>query len=262
MSPHPAIARALAWLLVGALLGAGCAFPTRSTALSPIEGTNGWSSNVAPPNLWRLTIVGANVPPHHRSGSPWDSDGLPDPFVRFYRDDTLLFESRAQQDTVSPTFNATLPKNVLFEPGARVRVELWDDDGFSPEIIGLWRGHGLPASAVPGVEARLPLDGGAQVLIHVDRPAAHRGVGISAYEARGDRFHVVEVERFSPAGRAGLEPGDDIIAIGGKSIPSVGEAAAASALSMASSRGGALSVERAGARRELELDRGVVWLFM
>lgn len=249
-------------VLVAVLLAIACAYPRRTTSLSPVPRATQATS--APADLWSLTVVGATVPPRKRGALAWDgSDGLPDPYVRIYRDEELVWESDTIQDTLSPAWNATLPRNLYAPNTATFRFEAWDRDEVGGDPIGIFRHRGLPPNVVPGADARIMLDNGAQLALRLEPPQAHHGVGIRLYEVRGDALVILEVETHSPAGRAGLRPGDAVIAIGGQSVSSLGSQAAPGALSMASERRETLRVRNErGAVREVELDRGFTWLSM
>ena len=251
------------FLLVSAalLLAAGCAYPRRSTSLSPVADAQG---TIDPPgDLWNLRLVTADVPPRQRSGLPWDDDGPPDVFVRIYRADELVWESPVVENSLAPRFDSGPPRNLSMPRDAEIRFEVWDRDGVSFDTVGRVSRQGTPADAVPGSDLMLRLDGGATLTIRLDRPSAHRGVGVATYEFRGDSLHLEEIHEFSPAGRAGLRAGESIVSIGGHPIEQLGEARAASELSLASDRSSALEVVGAdGQRRSVELDRGYTWLSM
>lgn len=243
-------------LLVLCCFAAACAFPRRSTSLSPSPGT----TSGAPPSVVRIDFRGADIPAQDRGGRPWDEDGSPpDSVVRIYRDDELIFESEPAQNALQPVYDFVTPN--LYLPGDEaVRIELWDHDPLrQPAIIGSWRGRGLPRSAILNGDAQLTLEGRAVIMFRVVEPTAERGVGILEYEVRSDRLIVLEVIRFSPAGRAGIQVGDAIVAIDGQSVSDLGEAPAASAISMASSRTSTVRVERNGSARDVEIDSGYIW---
>ncbi len=238
---------------------AGCAYPRRSTSLSPAPP--GSTSVAVPEHVWQLEFVSAHVPPRDRGGHAWDDDGDPDPLIRLYRGDQLVWESEPKMDTLEPEFDVTLPKNVWVPPDQMLRIELWDRD-VSDHIIGTWQGRGLPPNALPDADARIMLEGGATIVLRVKPPRAHRGVGITLFEARGSSLRVVEIEQFSPAGRAGIVVGDDIVKIGDKAVSELNDAQAASALSLALDRESPIVVEHEGQRRTVTMDRDFVWLSM
>lgn len=252
----------LSALMIPALAIAGCAYPRRATALSPVSAAAGGPGQ--PHDVWSMRIVSAQVPLRNRGDSNWDDGGgMPDPFVRVYRDDVLVFESRTMDDTIAPVWNEDLPRNIEVSSSSSLRLEVWDRDAVGGDPVGIYRGHGLPSNALPGVEARILLEGESYLTIRMDDPNAHRGVGISAFEVRGSELLVVEVEEHSPAGRAGIVPGDRIVSIGGRTVAELGSSQATGALSMAGERHQVLGVlDATGDEREVELDHGYVWQTM
>jgi hypothetical protein len=251
----------LSSLALGAAI-AGCAYPRRATGLSPVRSTV--ESGTTPGDVWTFTVVGATIPPLSRGALAWDgSDGQPDPFVRIYRDETLLWESPTLQDTLAPEWNAELPRNLYAPQSAHFRFEIWDRDEVGADPVGIFRYAGLPPNVVSGADARVMMEGGAQLALRLSAPHAHHGVGIRLYEVRGDELVVVEVETHSPAGRAGIQPGDRIVAIGEQTVQALGSQRAPGALSMAAERHTPLRIRNArGDTREVELDRGYTWLVM
>lgn len=246
-------------LLLLLCLVVACVHPQRSTSLSPVQNLDDIQ---APNDLHRLSFVSAIIPPRARGDQPWDEDGSPpDPFVRVYRDGDLIYESDAVDDSIQPRFEDAISENVILPRTAEVRIELWDSEDLRlPKPIGTWRGRGLPPTALPGADARITMEGSSQLTFRVEPPEAFRGTGITLYELRRDELFVDQVIRFSPAGRAGLDHGDRIIAIDGQPIADLGNDAAAGALSMASSRRTPMTVIHADGRREdVTLDSGYVW---
>ncbi|MCU0671815.1 MAG: PDZ domain-containing protein [Myxococcota bacterium] len=243
-------------LLLLVVAGLGCAYPRRSTSLCPVTT----EARPAPADVWRLAFHEVVIPPRQRGDQPWDEDGTPpDVFVRVYRGDALIFES-SPVEGLQVSLEATTP-NLHFPSNVPSRIELWDQDTVMPTVIGVWRGSGLPSGAMEDGDTRILLDGNASVGFRVLAPEASRGAGITSYEVRRKELRVVEVLEHSPAGRAGLVPGDAIVAIGGESIADLGEARAAGALSRACSEATRLTVKRADGRTEdLVLDRGFVWI--
>lgn len=240
-----------------------CAYPRRSTSLSEVHTGAGGVGE--PANVYWMTIVSAQVNERNRGNSNWDEGGgAPDPFVRVYRDDQLVFESSTMDDTIAPVWNQALPNNIEIPPDASFRLEVWDRDAIGADPIGIYRGHGRPPNALPGVEARVILEGESYLTIRLDEPHAYRGIGISSFEVRGSELVVVSVEPHSPAGRAHIVAGDRITAIGGRPVSELGQQQATGALSMAAERHQDLSVISAGqsSAHDVELDHSYVWLTM
>lgn len=254
---------ALLALVVTLLAPLGCVYPRRATSLSAVSAP-GASTLGAPEHVYRVTIVSAQTGATRRGALSWDDGGgLPDCFVRVYRDDELVFESRTIADSIRPEWNETLPRNLEVVPGTRLRLEVWDADTLSADPVGIWRGEGLPMNAEPGAPARILLEGESWLTVRFDDPRPHRGVGIRSFELRGGSLGVVEVEPHSPAGRAGIVPGDAILAIGSRAVGSIAENEAVTGLSLAADRGEPLRIRSAnGSERVVELDRGFTWLVM
>lgn len=242
----------------------GCAYPRRSTTLQPAQLTREAMSDI-PEGLWALTVVSAEVPPHKRTGLAWDGDGTgPDPVIRLLIGGRQVWESPVKENQTTPEWNVTLPRNVAIADDEVVRLELWDQDQATVvDPVGFLLHRGLPGNALPDAVARVALDTpGAVITLIASKPRPHRGTGVSSYEQRPDSLLVVSVETYSPAARAGLVAGDWIMSIDGKPVERLGNQAVGM-LSMAAERGYSLLVRNAaGEDREVNLDRGFVWLTM
>lgn len=247
--------------LAATVLVSGCVYPRRATSLVPVRGAATVAIG-APSGVVSLTIVAAQTPSSRRGGMTWDDGGgAPDCFVRVYRNETMVYESPTVADTTSPRFDAQLPESIVISGGARMRLELWDRDTLGSDPVGVWRGVGLPGHSTGGGEARVLLDGGTYLTIRTGPPRPYRGVGIRLFELQPGELVVVQVEPYSPAGRAGIVEGDRIVAIGGRLVSALTPAAASGALSMAADRHQALRLRNArGEERVVELDRGYTYL--
>lgn len=250
-------------VVLSIFVASACIYPRRGTSLTPVQ-REGTGTISAPDDIWQLTIVEAQITPRKRGDLPWDENGgEPDAYVRVYRGEEVVFESPTIDDSREPAWRATLPRNVRLPRDTPLRFEVWDRDVVGGDPVGQIRTNGLPVNAVPGADARLLLEGGSYLTIRVDPPRPHRGAGIAEYEVRPDALVVQRVLPYSPAQRAGLEPGDAIVAIGDRRVSAMNEAQAASALSMAPHRQTQLTVRGANGReRTVDLDRDFVWLTM
>ena len=251
-------------VLSGASLS-GCAYPRRTTSLSPVR-TEAFAvgPGSAPADVYKFTLISATANQRNRGNAQWDdNNGLPDLYVRILRDGVVVWESETVDDSITPTWNATIPRNLSIPNSARLQLEVWDRDAVGGDPVGIWRGVGLPPNARNGVEARVLLEGESFLTIRVDSPMPHRGVGIRLFEVHDGDLQVVELEPHSPASRAGLVVGDRIIAVGSTTVSQLGSARASGALSMAAERNEALRVVNAqGVERTVTLDRGYVWLVL
>jgi hypothetical protein len=232
--------------------------------LTVVRDPSGSQSLDAPADTWQLTVVEAHVRPRKAGDLTWDENGgLPDVFVRILRDGQAVWESPVVDDSLNPQWNATLPRNFRIPRGTPLRIEVWDRDAVGSDPVGIFDEHGLPQGALPGADARIMLEGGSWLTLRITNPLPHRGVGIEEYEVRPDALVVARVLAQSPAGRAGIEAGDAIVAIGEQRVSALNDAQAASALSMAANRHTSLTVRNAAGREsQVDLDRGYVWLTM
>src|SRR5690606_19837051 len=96
--------------LLCAVIVAGCAYPRRGTPLTRVRGSV--PAIERPADVWQFRLIDVRVPELQRSGLAWDDDGRPDPFVRLYRDDTLVYEWATHQDQLHPRWDEAVPENV------------------------------------------------------------------------------------------------------------------------------------------------------
>jgi hypothetical protein len=235
----------------------GCVFPRNATPLlsvmhSPVDRAT------QPPDLWQLTVVSADVPRQKRTGTSWDDDGgKPDPYVLVRIRGVERWRSTSSDDTFEPSFSQP-PTNFAFAQDARVRFELWDDDGMGSDPIGMYEGR-VFAESIVGSDTTIKLDSGANLTLRLDKPAPKQGLGLAEYELRPSAAVVLAVVPNSPAARAKLKPGDRIIAIDGKPLKQFEQQEAESALALASQHQSTLLVARDKREHTVKLDNGYIW---
>ena len=256
--------RSLSLLIITLLSLNGCAYRRHTTPLH-LETNPKLSGADRPGYLFKLRVLSAAVPKTKVSGLAWDDDGSgPDCFVRVYLDKALVWTSDVKENTSNPEWNAILPRNIVVGSDTRMRFEVWDyDTPISADPIGHLEQRGLPTTAMTDAVARLQLDSTATLVIMVNPPTAHRGVGLSV-EIRSEALKVIAVERFSPAARAGIKVGDQIVGIGNERITHMDGDDAATELSLAGERSHKLVVTDSKGKQEhtVTLDAGYVWLTM
>lgn len=250
------------FLVVGVVVAlTGCAYPRHSTLVHAAPPSA--EPQEIPGHLWSIRFVDAQLPESKLGGLSWDGDSSgPDPFVRLTLDGRVVWESPVQTDTLHPTWNFTLPHNIYVSPQTRFKLELWDSDTAGIDPAGKIVRSGLPDIALPDASAHLTLDNGAVLTVVVSKPLVSQGLGVD-FEQHSDALWVLAVERFSPAARAGIQVGDRVVAIGETRVAQLTGAKAASELSLSADRAARLIVaDQHGKEREVQLERGYLWLTM
>ncbi|HEX2676549.1 MAG TPA: PDZ domain-containing protein [Polyangiales bacterium] len=246
-----------------AVLLTGCAYPRRETIMHAAP-PNLVKADDRPKQMYTIRVLDAEIPEAKAGGLPWDSDGTePDPFVRIYVGNRKIWESPVQMNTRKPSWNITLPRNVEIPDNTPFRLEIWDrDTAVSEDPAGRIERDGLPETALPDAIARLTLDNLGTLSIVASAPHAQQGVGLR-FEVRPDALVVLDVERYSPAFRAGILKGDRIVAIGPQRVSELSGGEAASDLSLANDKGSTLTIaDQKGQERQVTLDKGFIWLVM
>jgi hypothetical protein len=204
---------------LGVFLG-GCPalypeLPTRTRKV--MEGQN---LDPPPPETMRwIKFVSARVPPKTRDGRPWDKvlGSLPDPYAKLLLNGKDLLRTPPQSDTLEPTWPTAPRGNFRIVPEDELRVELWDANSLNDLPIGV-REIGRPSE-----EARLTkiirseLEGGGEVVIAFEPAHAMFGLGFW-FELRTSSSYVTRTLEGSPAQRAGLQKGDEILRIADRQV--------------------------------------------
>lgn len=234
-----------------------CAYPRRATPLTTVMHAP-VDRSTQPEGLWQLQLVEAEVPPQTRTGQSWDDDkGLPDVYFVLIIKERERWRTEIIEDSLKPRFPNPSP-NLLFDRNGKLRLELWDKDGMSADPIGIYEGKVL-SEAFIDADTTVTLDGGATVTLRLRKPEPRAGTGIAEYEVRPSAVVVRAVLPNSPAARAGLRADERILSIDGQAISGMSEAAADSALALASQKRSALVVQRGEQKRTIKLDDGYVW---
>jgi membrane-associated protease RseP (regulator of RpoE activity) len=162
-----------------------------------------------------VRVVKGRVPPRARDGRTWDQvfGSLPDPYVRVIVNGVEMLKTNAASDTLEPTWQGSPSGNFKIVPGDRVEVQLWDASPLNDTPIGKRELKLQPEMFAGALE--LTLSGDCAVTLEILPAKAVWGAGFW-YELRRGGVRVTRVVDASPASRAGLAQGDEILEIDGK----------------------------------------------
>ncbi len=211
LSPLP---RKLALLLSYCTVVAGCGavYPEVATPVRSIP-TGREVSPEPPPNLLYIVFDKAIIPKQTRDGRKWDAVGgdAPDPFATLLVDGKELIKTPIESNTLHPTWPNQVKANYRLERGAKVTVELWDSNPIHNQPICRTSVEFIHDKAGEG-DTELLCNSGARILLRVEKARPKLGLGMY-YELRSQKVMVTRVIGQSPAARAGLIPGTEILSI-------------------------------------------------
>lgn len=251
----------LGLLAVGlSALGCGAVYPELSTpAREPPPGFA--FEPPPPPDLVYLAFLKATIPDKTQDGRAWDSVGgsLPDPFAKLIVGDQALIVTPVQANTLHPTWPNQKRGNYRIPSGSRMRVELWDSNPLTNHPICTEEVHDLQEEVSAGGHIQVSCESGAYVELTAE--PAHGKIGLGLYyEIRTDDVVVVRVIRESPAARAGVARGDQIVSIMGEPVKGMGQGRVRSLINSNGSTGLRLSLRaEKKPERQVELKDGAIY---
>jgi hypothetical protein len=172
-----------------------------------------------PESLFWIRVMSARVPEKTRDGRQWDQvlGSLPDPYAKVIVNGAELFRTTVQSDTLAPTWPDAPRGNWEIPKGAKLRVELWDSSPINDSPIGVKDfGRPTPDELVEG-KYHTELNGGGEITIAFEPAHPMYGVGFW-FELRNDSAFITRFIAGSPAERAGLQKGEEILGINGKKV--------------------------------------------
>lgn len=248
-------------MIAATALGVGCAavYPAIDTPVR-IAPDDVQLDPPPPELLYYVNLKGGTVPPRTRGNEPWDElgNGAPDPYVKLYLDDELLFVTATERDTYSPKWPDAPRKNWVIPKRAVLRVEMWNANPVNDQVICIKQVDRLHEAASDG---RLVVEcqGGASVEIELRTARPKFGLGFR-YEIRQNGAAIREVMEQSPAERVGLERGELIDAVNGQSTRALSAGELQTLVNVHARHGLKLTVRREGeAPREVEIKEGPIY---
>ncbi|HET7540203.1 MAG TPA: PDZ domain-containing protein [Polyangiaceae bacterium] len=214
-----------------------------------------------PPDLVFLKFAGAHIPTHTRDGRQWDSVGgsAPDPFAKLLIEEKEILVTPVQANTLAPTWPDQKLGNYRIPTGVPVRIELWDSNPLNNHPICVQTVGDLLAETSEEQNLDLRCDSGATIELVVQPAHAKFGLGLY-YELGSEDIHVTRVVEESPAGRAKLMRGDQLLRIQGREVKGMDTETARSLINANVSTGVKFAVQRLdGSQIEVTLKDGPIY---
>jgi hypothetical protein len=243
-----------------ALLGCGAVYPQLET---PVRSAPGHVvlTPAPPDDLLFLKFAGAVIPSRTRDGRNWDSVGgsLPDAFAKLLVDGKVILETPVQSNSLTPTWPDQRKANYHVRSGASVRVELWDSNPINNHPICVADVPDLHSEVSSEAPKQINCNSGAELKLAVEPAHGRLGIGLF-YELRREEVVVTRVLRESPAARAGLTRGDQLVKIQGKAVKTMAEGEAQSQINANAATGVSLLVRKLDKSEvELSLKEGAIY---
>jgi len=239
------------------LFGCSAVYPELST---PLRTPPADFRLVPPPpaDVFYFRFAGADIPTLTRDGRKWNGE-KPDPFAKLILNGKDLILTSVESDTLRPTWQDQERANYRFRSSDVLVIEVWDSNPLTNHPIcreKLPSFHEFVQGDEPYMEVEC--DNGGRVRLIVQPAHGRLGLGFW-YELRTEKAFVTRVVGESPAGRAGLHAGDEIVAVQGKPVATLEDGALQSLINANSTVGLKLSVGSAGGVREVTLKDGAIF---
>jgi membrane-associated protease RseP (regulator of RpoE activity) len=215
-----------------------------------------------PADVYFIRFKQAIIPKKTRDGRRWDSVGgeAPDPYAKILVNSKDLIVTSLQSDTLTPTWPDQEPANYRIRASDRIVVELWDSNPLNnlPICSEAITDIGAAASSdEPFLE--INCDNGGRVELIVEPAHGKLGLGMQ-YELRTEQAFLTRVLKESPAGRAKLRAGDEILRVQGTPVATMEEGKLQSLINANASLGVTLTVQSAQeAPRDVTIRDGSVF---
>jgi PDZ domain/C2 domain len=204
-------------IFMTAVVGCAAVYPELGTSIRPAP--NEMALEPPPPEELRwLRFTGAVIPSQMRDGRTWQQSlgRLPNPYAKLIVNEVELMRTKPQTGTLTPNWPDAVHGNYKISASDKLRVELWDGDTLGDKPIGI-KDFRATNDFVIGDQIRIEVGGGAEVTLAYQPAHAMFGVGLW-YELRSETCYVTRLLGGSPAERAGILPGDEVVSISGKQV--------------------------------------------
>lgn len=253
------VLRAAAAVLFIALAGCPAVYPELGTRTRPMAP--GAQLDPPPPSdLHWIKFVSARIPERTRDGRPWQPNGKASPYAKLLVNGVELIKSGTQSDTLEPTWPEGPHGNFKVAAGDKLRVEVWDSNPLNDKPIAVQElGVVGEVKAFEGKVRVELLEGAAEVVFAFEPAHAVSGLGLW-YELRNQGCALTRLLEGSPAERAGLLAGDEVLRIGGHDVSPMTPDQIRSAFNAVPMDGLALVVKHTtGATSDVTLKEGPIY---
>jgi hypothetical protein len=203
-----------------AALAAGCpaVYPELPTRMRKVLAEQALDPPPPSDMVW-LKFESARIPERTRGGKTWDEafGKKPDPHAKLFINGKEVLKTEPQANTLEPTWPNSPRGNFRIEEGDKLRIELWDSNAVNDKPIAV-RDVGHPGDdARMSRKIRVEFDVGGEIVLAYEPARAMLGLGLW-YELRTEACFITRMLEGSPAERAGLLPGDEVIKLGTKDV--------------------------------------------
>ena len=170
-----------------------------------------------------------------------------------------LLQSSVEKGTLKPTWPDAPSGNFRIRDDDRLRVEVWDARVINDHPIGIRDIGRLGAEDMMGNELDVETDSGVRVKIVIEPAHGKIGYGFF-YELRTYDVYITRLFEESPASRAGLRAGDQVLRVQDRSVRDMSAGELRSAFNVPRPEGMLLAIKHAdGAEVELTLKEGAIY---